>query len=95
VQDIHRINNLISAASATVGSDQALAAKLGTSKQVLSDWRHGRKSPSIAVQADLATIAGGDVAKVVLYSLVEDAEGDRRHRLQTALRALHAAVAKF
>lgn len=88
MQDIQRINSLISGAAAKVGNDVQLAAKLGTSKQVLSDWRHGRKTPSIAVQADLASISGGDVAKVVLYSLIEDADGERKNRLQAALRLL-------
>lgn len=90
MQDTQRINYLISAASAQVGNDAQLAEKLGTSRQVLSDWRHGRKSPSVAVQADLAAIGGGDPAKVVLYALIEDAEGERKKRLQGALQLLQS-----
>lgn len=89
MQDVARINNLISAAASRIGSDTELATAIGTSKTVISDWRHGRKSPSIAAQAELAEISGSDVGKVVLYALVEDADGARKVRLQRALRALH------
>lgn len=44
----------------------------------------------MAVQADLAAIGGGDPAKVVLYALIEDAEGERKKRLQGALQLLQS-----
>lgn len=90
MQDLVRINQLISGAASKCGSDTALATELGTSKQVVSDWRKGRKFPSVAAQVDIATIAGSDVAKVALMALIEDAEEPKRSRLQAALRALHA-----
>lgn len=40
MQDLSRLNSLITKASAIAGSDKALAAKLGTSSQVVSNQRH-------------------------------------------------------
>jgi transcriptional regulator with XRE-family HTH domain len=87
MQDLVRINSLIDAAVKLCGgSDNKLAETLGTSRQVISNWRHGHKTPSIEAQAEIAALGGCSVPIVVLTSMIEDAVGPRRERLQGALR---------
>lgn len=87
MQDPVRINALIDAAARNYGqSDNQLAMALGTSRQVLSNWRHGHKSPSIEVQAELAAMGGCSVPIVTLTAMIESAKSPRRERLQQALR---------
>lgn len=89
MQDLVRINNLIDAAAKNCGgSDNKLAAAMSTSRQVISNWRHGHKSPSVEAQAELAYLAGCNVAMVVMYALIENASGPRLERLQSAVRAM-------
>ncbi|MEO8023873.1 hypothetical protein [Polaromonas sp.] len=71
MQDLERINFLIDRAAATLGSDNQLAAALGTSRQVVSNWRHGHKEPGADKQAQLAEMAGLDVGFHVTASAVE------------------------
>lgn len=88
-----RTKRLIDEAAGHCGTDQDLARVMNTSRQVISDWRHGRKKPSAMVLADLAVIAGYDPGKVVVGALAEEAQGDRKARLQYALRRMHEATA--
>lgn len=88
MQDQKRLKELIETASRIVGNDTKLAEVLGRPKQHVSNWKNGHKTPSIEVQADLAAIANLPVHKQVLMALIEDAEGDRKERLQAAFRKL-------
>lgn len=87
MQDLARINALIDeAAKKCGGSDNKLAETLGKSRQTISNWRHGQKTPSVEAQAEIAALGGCSVAITVLISLFEDAIGVRRARLQEALK---------
>jgi ribosome-binding protein aMBF1 (putative translation factor) len=72
MQDLSRLNVLIDkAANAAGGSDNKLATMLGTSRQVVSNWRHGQKEPAIEKQIEMAKIAGIDPAPIVIAAAVE------------------------
>ncbi|KAF1056808.1 helix-turn-helix transcriptional regulator [Variovorax sp.] len=71
MQDLQRLNFLIDKASAMYGSDNQLAIAMGTTRQVISNWRHGHKSPSTEMQQKLAELAGIDPAPHVLAAAVE------------------------
>lgn len=85
MQDLARLKLLIDAASKIAGGDMRLAELMKRPKQHISNWRHGHKTPSVEVQADLAAIAGWEVPIQVMRALIEDAEGDRKTRLNNAL----------
>lgn len=71
MQDLERLNFLIDKAAAMHGSDNQLAIAMGTSRQVVSNWRHGIKSPSVEAQQRMAEIAGLDPAIHVMAAAVE------------------------
>lgn len=71
MQDLARINFLIDHAAAKLGSDNQLAIAMGTSRQVVSNWRHGHKEPGSDKQAQMAEMAGLDVGYHVTASAVE------------------------
>lgn len=83
-----RLVALLNAAKNELGSDKAIAEILECKPQVVSDWRHGRKHPSIEAQADLAAISGVDITKVVMFALIENAKGARKMRFQNLAQGL-------
>lgn len=83
---------LIDRASSATGSDYALAKQLGTSRQTVSDWRHGRKTCPPDMRARLAEIAGLDPVDAALYALAESLSEQRRHGLTETLRRAGRAV---
>lgn len=54
------LDELINRASKKAGSDSALARELEVGRQLVSDWRHGRKPCSPEDQALMAGMAGLD-----------------------------------
>lgn len=71
MQDLTRLNLLINKAASIYGSDNQLAQALGTSRQTVSNWRHGIKSPGIDVQQKMAEIASEPVEYTVAMAAVE------------------------
>lgn len=69
------LNILIDKASAIAGSDYKLAQSLGVGRQVVSNWRHGRKTATPEDQVLLAGIAGLDVTPILARAIVEKHEG--------------------
>lgn len=87
MQDLSRLNSLITKASAIAGSDKALAAKLGTSSQVVSNWRHGYKNPGLEMQEKMAEIAGVDPAVHMLAAAAEKTGSEKVMQLFAQLKA--------
>lgn len=71
MQNRERLNSLIDRAASIYGSDGKLAAAMSTTRQTLSNWRHGHKEPSTEVQAKLAEIAGLDIGMHVAAAAIE------------------------
>jgi transcriptional regulator with XRE-family HTH domain len=95
MQDLERLNKLIDQAAAKAGSDNKLAEMLGKDRQLVSNWRHGHKSPSVEVQAELASIAEVAAPLTVLDSLIEAANEPRRTRLVRARERWMRQVAEM
>lgn len=83
---LQRINRLLDAAKQRAGTDTRLAQKLDRAPQLISNWRHGLKRPSIEAQLDVAALAGLDLIETALLGLIEDGEEPRKAALQEALR---------
>lgn len=88
MQDIYRVQTLVDGAAGKVGGQARLAERMDKSPQVISNWRHGVKAPSIEAQVDLACIAGEDVTLVTLLALIDNAPEPRRTQLQRAANQL-------
>lgn len=91
------LTTLIDKASRAAGTDAALARSLGIQSQILSDWRHGRRTCTPADQALLAHVAGLDPVQVLARATVEAYEGKPKgdalmKALGKALLATGAAV---
>lgn len=69
------LNILIDKASAIAGSDYKLAQTLGVGRQVISNWRHGRKTATPEDQVLLAGVAGLDATPILARAIVEKHEG--------------------
>ena len=69
------LERLIDLASETAGSDYKLAKKLGSSRQAISDWRHGRKTCPPGDVALMADIAGMDGEAWAARAIVAQYEG--------------------
>jgi len=92
-----RIEQLIHAASARAGGQNAMARAIGYTPAEVSQWRHGRPCP-IEAQALMADLAGLDPHEVITYAILERHSGTPKgERLETVLgKALHAiAVVGF
>lgn len=72
------LDGLINDANSIMGSDKALAAELGVSKTVLSDWRHGRKRCSPEDQILMAEIGGQDTIKASIRAIIERYAGTKK-----------------
>ena len=91
------LDQLIDMASKAAGSDYKLAAALGTSRQTVSNWRHGHKPCPVADQALMANIAGLDpqqwLARATVAQYEGTAKGDQLYKaLGKALLATGAAI---
>lgn len=75
MNDLTSLNLLIDQASLVAGSDYRLAQSLKVGRQVISNWRHGRKTATPEDQALIAAIAGLDAAQVLARAMVEKHEG--------------------
>lgn len=75
MQAAETLNILIDRAAEIAGSDYKLAQALGVQRQVVSDWRHGRKTATPADQALMAHVAGLDPVQVLARATVEAYEG--------------------
>lgn len=62
-----QINALLDAAKATgdIGTDSALAGRLGVTKQAVSNWRHGSKLPDAVACEKLAVLSGFPLVRVI------------------------------
>lgn len=69
------LDQLINRASAAAGSDYKLAKALETTRQSISDWRHGRKTCPVADQTLMASIAGLDAQAWADRAIVQQYEG--------------------
>lgn len=75
MQDLKELNLLIDRAKAIAGSDGKVAAAIGIQRQVLSDWRHGRKNPQAEDYALLASVANLDPVIEMARAAVRIHEG--------------------
>lgn len=92
------LDQLIEKASAAAGSDYKLAQVLNTSRQAVSDWKHGRKTCPVADQVLMAELAGlkGEewAARAIVAQYEGTAKGDMLYRaLRKSLPAIGAAIA--
>jgi hypothetical protein len=77
---------LIEAAAAIAGSEYRLAKNLGVSPQVVSDWKHGRRTCTPEDWALLAYAAGLDPEEALIRAVVaKHADTPKGERLLTAL----------
>lgn len=72
---LDELNFLIDKASAIAGSDNKLAALIGTTRMAISDWRNGRRPCPPEQQALIASVAGFDPQQTALRALVQRHEG--------------------
>lgn len=84
--DRARIKRLVDAAGEKLGGFRQLATTLEVHPQLVSNWRNGVKTPSPEAQAEMAEIAGQNVAIAGLMAMIEKTEGARKTRLQSAYR---------
>ncbi|MFY7928792.1 MAG: YdaS family helix-turn-helix protein [Oligoflexus sp.] len=77
---------LIAAAAEIAGSEYRLAKNLGVSPQVVSDWKHGRRTCTPEDWALLAYAAGLDPEEALIRAVVaKHADTPKGERLLTAL----------
>lgn len=86
---------LIDKAAELCGSYSALAERLGTSKQALSDMKHGKRDISPETAALLADIAQVDARDAVIQAVIErNKTGPKAEQIRDILgKALAAGVA--
>lgn len=93
------LNLLIDKASAIAGNDSRLSAQLGVTRQIVSQWRKGKRPCQPEEQALLAAVAGLDPVATLARATVEYWEGKPKgDRLLKALGKpshLTGAVAGF
>lgn len=75
MQDLSELNLLIDKAKQIAGSDDNVASAIGIQRQVLSDWRHGRKNPQPEDYALLAAVAQLDPVAEMARAAVKAHEG--------------------
>jgi len=94
------LDQLIDEASKKAGSDYKLAKMLETSRQSVSNWRHGAKKCPVGDVVLMAEIAGFKAeewaARAVVSQYEGTSKGDKLYRaLGKTLVATGAAVASF
>ena len=78
--------DLLDRAKSHAGSDYKVAQLLGVQRQVLSDWRNGRKTCTPEDQALLAAVAGLDPEEALIRAVItKHANTAKGERLLTAL----------
>lgn len=92
------LDQLMDKASAAAGSDYKLAQMLETSRQTVSNWRHGHKACPVGDVVLMAEIAGLPAeewaARAVVAQYEGTSKGDKLFRaLGKALPAIGAAIA--
>lgn len=92
--DRARIKRLVDAAAQKTGGSKQLANALFVQPQLVSNWKNGVKTPSPEAQAELAQIAGQNVAITGLMAMIEKTEGARKARLQEGYRKLMEDAAR-
>jgi len=80
------LDQLIDEASKAAGSDYKLATELGTSRQTVSNWRHGHKSCPVGDQVLMAKIAGLEPEAWAARAIVAQYEGTKADRIKSALK---------
>lgn len=85
--------SLIDKACEKTGSDYKTAKSLGVQRQVVSDWRAGRRNPQPEDLAMLASIAGMDPAAWLVRGVLEKHAGTQKgERLAIALGKASVAI---
>lgn len=72
------LDKLMDQASSKAGSDYKLAKMLETTRQAVSDWRHGRKTCPVGDQVLMAEIAGLKSEEWMARALVAQYEGTKK-----------------
>jgi len=90
------LDQLIDLASKAAGSDYKLAQELGTSRQTVSNWRHGHKTCPAGDVALMAELAGMDpeawLARATVAQYEGTAKGERLARVLGKALAVTGAV---
>jgi len=94
------LDQLIQKASEKAGSDYKLAQRLKVTRQMVSQWKHGRKTCPAADQALMAGIAGLDPEAWAARALIAQHEGSEKgellkQALKKALEATGVALGTF
>ena len=93
MQQLKTINDLLDRAKAHTGSDNATAEAIGTTRQAISNWRHGHKPCPIEDQALLADLAGIDAITTIARGICERHAGTPKGaRLLAVLGKSSAAI---
>jgi len=69
------LSTLIDKAAEAAGSDYKLAQLLGVPRQMVSDWRNGRRTCTPEDQALIAAVAGLDAEEVLIRAILEKHAG--------------------
>ena len=81
------LDELIDRASKAAGNDSELARQIGTRRQAVNDWKHGRLTCPAADVALMAHIAGLDAEAWGARALIAQHEGTEKGKLlQQALK---------
>lgn len=74
------LNEIIEKAKtrANITSDYALAKVLGIERQIVSDWKRGKKHPSTDEAVKLATLAGLEEMKVIAEIEMQTAKTEKK-----------------
>jgi DNA-binding transcriptional regulator YdaS (Cro superfamily) len=93
--DVKSGKTLIDKAAEICGSYSALAERIGTSKQALSDMKHGKREISPETAAMLADIAHEDAREAVIQAVIErNRTGPKAETIRAILgKGLAAGVA--
>lgn len=75
-----------------LASDNALAQRLGTNRQVVSQWRHGDSYPSEDNIATLAQMAREDAGEWLVRVRAQRTEGEARRAWEDVVRRLGVAA---
>ena len=68
---VSTIVTLLDAAKTVTGSDYATAKAIGTTTQIVSNWRHGRRTAQPEDLALIAGLAGLDAEEVLVRAIIE------------------------
>lgn len=90
------IADLIDAAKARTGANfTEIGERLDRSKQLITNWRSGKKVPTDGDVMALARMAGEDADKWLLIAQAARTEGEAKARWERMARRLAASAAAF